>query len=131
MPGHATLCVTSRVIIRSFLEEFRFLAVPVLEGVDRRSALEHGLRELSIVERSTSGRSAADRLWPRAQPQIAQRVAITGSQVSTVVLLNHTAEETGYDRHPFYRATLLVAIDISKHRHEVLIGIPAKSAAAA
>jgi hypothetical protein len=34
--------------------------------------------------------------------QIAQRVAITGSQVSTVVLHNHTAEETGYDRHPFY-----------------------------
>jgi len=32
-------------------------------------------------------------------PQIAQRVAITGSQVSTVVLHNHTAEETGYDRY--------------------------------
>ena len=31
----------------------------------------------------------------RGSPQIAQRVAITGSQVSTVVLLNHTAEETG------------------------------------
>ena len=44
-----------------------------------------------------------------------------------MVLLNHTAEETGYDRHPFYRAsTLLVAIDISKHRHEVLIGVPGK-----
>ena len=34
--------------------------------------------------------------------QIAQRVAITGSQVSTVVLHNHTAEETGYDRYPSY-----------------------------
>src|SRR6056297_4328790 len=45
-------------------------------------------------------------------PQIAQRVAITGSQVSTVVLLNHTAEETGYDRHPFYRADLA-----GRHRH--------------
>ncbi len=29
-------------------------------------------------------------------PQIAQRVAKTGAQVSTVVLHNHTAEETGY-----------------------------------
>ena len=45
-------------------------------------------------------------------PQIAQRVAITGSQVSTVVLHNHTAEETGYDRHPFYRADLA-----GRHRH--------------
>jgi len=45
-------------------------------------------------------------------PQIAQRVAITGSQVSTVVLLNHTAEETGYDRHPFYRTDL-----VGRHRH--------------
>ena len=36
-------------------------------------------------------------------PQIAQRVAITGSQVSTVVLLNHSAEKTGYDRPSFYR----------------------------
>ena len=60
-------------------------------------------------------------------PQIAQQVAITGSQVSTVVLPNHTAEETGYDRHRFYRVRpLLVAIDISKHRHEVLIAIPGK-----
>ena len=32
--------------------------------------------------------------------QIAQRVAITGSQVATVVLHNHTAKETGYDRQP-------------------------------
>ncbi|WP_209428501.1 hypothetical protein, partial [Pararhodobacter sp. SW119] len=45
-------------------------------------------------------------------PQIAQRVAITGSQVSTVVLLNHTAEETGYDRHPLYLADLA-----GRHRH--------------
>jgi hypothetical protein len=35
----------------------------------------------------------------------AERVAITGSQVSTVVLLNHTAEETGYDCYPFYAPT--------------------------
>jgi len=37
--------------------------------------------------------------------QIAQRVAITGSQVSTAALDNHTAEETGYDRHQFYHLT--------------------------
>jgi hypothetical protein len=43
-----------------------------------------------------------------------------------VVLHNHTAEETGYDRHHSTASTLLVAIDISKHRHEVLIGIPGK-----
>lgn len=54
----------------------------------------------------------AGQLWPVARreegplrsygharnPQIAQRVTITGSQVSTVVLHNLTAEETGYDR---------------------------------
>lgn len=45
-------------------------------------------------------------------PQIAQRVAITGSQVSTVVLHNHTAEETGYDRHRYYRFDL-----VDRHRH--------------
>jgi len=36
-----SLLVTSRVIIRSLLEEFWFLAMPVLERVDGRSALEH------------------------------------------------------------------------------------------
>jgi hypothetical protein len=42
--------------------------------------------------------------------------------------MNHTAEETGYDRHHSTASTLLVAIDISKHRHEVLMAIPGKRA---
>ena len=45
-------------------------------------------------------------------PRLAQRVAITGCQVSTVVLLNHTAEETAHDRRPFCRADLA-----GRHRH--------------
>jgi len=48
---------------------------------------------------------------PRSLP-IAQRVAITGSQVSTVVLLNHTAEESGYDHYPFNRLDCP-----GRHRH--------------
>ena len=35
------LTVPSRAIIRSFLEEVRPLSLPVLEGVDGRSTLEH------------------------------------------------------------------------------------------
>jgi hypothetical protein len=67
-------------------------------------------RELGAVARREEGLPIG---YGRARsPQIAQRVAITGSQVSTVVLLNHTAEETGYDRHPFYRADLA-----GRHRH--------------
>jgi len=45
-----SLDVTSRVIIRPFFEEFRFLAIPVLERVDWGAALEHGLRELAVVK---------------------------------------------------------------------------------
>ena len=45
-------------------------------------------------------------------PRLAQRVAITGCQVSTVVLLNHTAEETAHARCPFCRADLA-----GRHRH--------------
>jgi len=39
--GCVRVIVTSRMIVRSFLEEFRPLAMPVLEGVDGRSALQH------------------------------------------------------------------------------------------
>ncbi|PZX12364.1 hypothetical protein LX81_03622 [Palleronia aestuarii] len=61
-------------------------------------------------------------------PQIAQQVAMTGSQVSTVVFLNHTAEGAQHAITATHSIapTLLVAIDISKHRHEVLIGVPSK-----
>ena len=45
-----SLTVTSRMIMRPFLEELRSLAVPVLEGLDRRSAFEGSLRELTVVE---------------------------------------------------------------------------------
>ena len=38
------------MIIRPFFEEFRFLAMPVLERVDWGAALEHGLRELAVVK---------------------------------------------------------------------------------
>lgn len=51
--------VTSRMIVRSFLEKFRFVMVPVLEGVDERSALQDGLRELAVVEADV----AQDRLF--------------------------------------------------------------------
>ena len=45
-----------------------------------------------------------------------------------MVLLNHTAEETGYDRYPFYRFDRPGRHRHfqSKHRHEVLIGVPGK-----
>ena len=44
------LGVTSCVIVRSLFEELRLLAVPVLERVDGRAPLEHGLRELAVVK---------------------------------------------------------------------------------
>src|SRR6056297_2506231 len=79
----------------------------------RRGALaqaEQAVGELLAIARREEGLPIG---YGRARSlQIAQRVAITGSQVSTVVLLNHTAEETGYDRHPFYRADLA-----GRHRH--------------
>jgi hypothetical protein len=68
------------------------------------------LRELDAVARREEGLLV---VYGHARsPQIAQRVAITGSQVSTVVLHNHTAEEIGYDRQPFYRRDL-----VGRHRH--------------
>src|SRR6056297_2066160 len=80
-------------------------------GADRCDPVpDRGRDELGTVARREEGLPVG---YGRARsPQIAQRVAITGSQVSTVVLLNHTAEETGYDRHPFYRADLA-----GRHRH--------------
>ncbi len=49
----------------------------------------------------TSGRSASVRSWPPAQLSYGvSRVAITGSRVSTVVLYDHTDEETGGVREP-------------------------------
>ena len=44
------LGVTSRMIMRPFSEEVGALAMPVLEGLDRRSALEDSLRKLGVVE---------------------------------------------------------------------------------
>lgn len=44
--------------------------------------------------------------------QVAQRVAIFGSQISTEVLHNHTAEQSGYDRQPLY-----VSNPAGRHRH--------------
>lgn len=60
--------------------------------------------------------------------QTVKWVVITGCLVSTVVLLNHTAEgaQHAVTANHSTTLTLLVAIDISKHRHEVLIGIPGK-----
>ena len=64
-----------------------------------------------------------------AASKIAQQAAITGSRVSMVVLrttpqrrpamakVEHTSD-----------ARVLVGIDISKHRHEVLIAVQAKTA---
>ena len=42
--------VTCRVIIRALPEQFRPLAMPVLECADGRSSFEDGLRELGVVE---------------------------------------------------------------------------------
>ena len=42
--------VASRVIVRPLHEERGLVAVPVLEGVDGRSAFQDGLRELAVVE---------------------------------------------------------------------------------
>jgi hypothetical protein len=68
------------------------------------------IRELLVIARR-------DEALPRGygcarSPQIAQRVAITGSQVLTVVLHNHTADEPGYDRHRYDRFDLA-----GRHRH--------------
>jgi hypothetical protein len=38
------------MIVRPFREELRLLVMPVFQGVDGRSALQHGLRELAVVE---------------------------------------------------------------------------------
>ncbi len=46
----AGLNVRSRLIVWPLFEEPWLLAMPVLEGVDRRSALQDGLRELAVVE---------------------------------------------------------------------------------
>ena len=82
----------------------------VLSGRSALAQAEQAVGEGLAVARREEGLPIG---YGRARSlQIAQRVAITGSQVSTVVLLNHTAEETGYDRHPFYRADLA-----GRHRH--------------
>ncbi len=48
--SHHALVVRSRLIVWPLFEEPWLLAMPVLEGVDRRSALQDGLRELAVVE---------------------------------------------------------------------------------
>jgi hypothetical protein len=44
------VAVTSRVIAWPLLEELGLFAVPVLERGERRSAFQHRLRELAVVE---------------------------------------------------------------------------------
>jgi hypothetical protein len=65
---------------------------------------------LAIARRESFGLGGYGRL---RSPRVAQLVAITGFQVSTVVWLNHTDEETGYDRHQFYNR----ADRACSHRH--------------
>jgi hypothetical protein len=44
------LGVSSRMIVRPVLEDLGLLVMPILEGVDGRSAFQDGLRELAVVE---------------------------------------------------------------------------------
>jgi hypothetical protein len=59
--------------------------------------------------------------------EVAQQAAITGLQVSMVVLANHTQRRPAMARtETTPDARVLVGVDISKHRHEVLISVPGK-----
>lgn len=60
--------------------------------------------------------------------QIAQKAAITGSQVSIVVLRTTPQRRPAIAKVKYPSdARVLVGIDISKHRHEVLIAAPGKT----
>ena len=61
-------------------------------------------------------------------PQIAQQVIIAGSQVSTVVLRQTTPQwrPTMTNTSIAQTEPVLVAMDIAKSRHEVLIAIPGR-----
>lgn len=82
--------------------------------------------ELGAIARQEAG--GFRRLWLPAQPPVSAAGGIAGSQVSKAVL------RTARQRRPAMTAPktapvppLLVAIDISKYRHEVLIGVPGKA----
>jgi Transposase len=57
-------------------------------------------------------------------PQIAYQAAIKGSRVSMVVLRTHHGGDRPW---PTSDARVLVGIDISKHRHEVLMAVLGKT----